>query len=288
MILPRQKPLWPPFPYKLPGASWSSHIYRLNWAQAAWVLHSYEGLQMVRPSNYMTGVQRQFGGGAVVGMRVTQPKCWHSRSQSLMQNKLNIFTTKLKSASPISEHTGLLHTNNFTATRLPWGLETVSLCHLTWPEFSFGLSSGRAWITMDELGKVLLLPGSLLLEETSRPSSLCKVPSLTLRWVLVTSTHQASTLNCSAQSRHRLLVLTLSLITLVINGLCLQVAQLGLIRGLELREEMGSPVYVTGYGKITPWLWVSVSAFIRQRGLANCLPKSLLALILPTAFIYTF
>lgn len=64
--------------------------------------------------------------------------------QSLMKNKLNIFTAKLKSASPISEHTGLLHTNNFTVTRLPWGLETVSLCHLTWPEFSFGLSSGRA------------------------------------------------------------------------------------------------------------------------------------------------
>ena len=109
-------------------------------------------------------------------------------------------------------------------------------------------------MTMDELGKVLLWPGSLLLKETSGPSSLCKVPSLTLRWVLVTSTHQASTLNCSAHSRHRLLVLTLSLITLVINGLCLLVAQLGLIRGLELREEMGSPAYVTGCGKITPWL----------------------------------
>lgn len=185
MILPRQKPLWLPSPYKVPGASWSSRIYRLTWVQAAWVLHSYKGLWLVRPLgnyNYMTGVQRQSGGGAVVGIRVTQPKRWHSRSQSLMKNKLNIFTAKLKSASPISEHTGLLHTNNFTVTRLPWGLETVSLCHLTWPEFSFGLSSGRAWMTMDELGKALLLPRSLLLEETSRPSSLCKVPSLTLRW----------------------------------------------------------------------------------------------------------
>lgn len=142
MILPRQKPLWPPFPYKLPGASWSSHIYRLNWAQAAWVLHSYEGLQMVRPSNYMTGVQRQFGGGAVVGMRVTQPKCWHSRSQSLMQNKLNIFTTKLKSASPISEHTGLLHTKTSQPQGSPgaWK-QSVSV---TWHGLSFHLASPQA------------------------------------------------------------------------------------------------------------------------------------------------
>lgn len=104
-----------------------------------------------------------------------------SKFQIPMTMNPNIFATELKSASHINERISLLFSNNFTALGSPgtWreSLPPDRACH-----FPFSLTSGRARMMMDELGREVILPRALLLGGTAGPGSLCKVPSLTLMW----------------------------------------------------------------------------------------------------------
>ena len=111
------------------------------------------------------------------------PKVLGFRSfQSPVEKKpLNIFATKLELCLPHQLVHRLPSHQQLQCHRVPLGLGD-GLYHMTGPVLPLSLSSGRAYMTMDELGREAILPTALLLKGPTEPGSLCEVPSLTLRW----------------------------------------------------------------------------------------------------------